>query len=172
MDVFDKVKRSQVMSAVRSKGNKTTERTLERLLRRAPIVGWRKHVKIAGTPDFTFYRSRVAVFVDGCFWHQCPRCYRAPKSGESYWAEKVRRNRERDRLVTRTLRGKGWCVIRIWECDLRRTPTTCLRRIKVSLAKRTEQRSHASRLIGNQNAAKAQLLPESKSSTCCDARGR
>ena len=71
-------------------------------------------------PDIVFGRRRVAVFVDGCFWHGCPRHYLAPINNASLWHEKVTRNRLRDRRNTRELRVAGWRVIRIWECDIRR----------------------------------------------------
>ncbi len=70
--------------------------------------------------DFVFRRQRVVVFVDGCFWHGCPKPKHAPmpKNRADWWAEKLARNQTRDRLVTRTLRDKGWRVVRVWECDL------------------------------------------------------
>jgi DNA mismatch endonuclease (patch repair protein) len=71
-----------------------------------------------GAPDFVFPRERVALFVDGCFWHGCPRHTRIPKSRSEFWVPKLRRNRVRDRKVTRYLRARGWRVIRVWECAL------------------------------------------------------
>lgn len=68
-------------------------------------------------PDIVFTRARVAVFVDGCFWHHCPEHGEMPKANRSYWEEKFRRNTERDRLVDRELRGAGWTVLRFWEHD-------------------------------------------------------
>ena len=79
-------------------------------------------------PDFVFPRERVAVFVDGCFWHGCPRCYTRPKSNRKFWDAKVARNQARDRRVTRQLRADGWSVCRIWECRLKR-PEAGIRRI-------------------------------------------
>ena len=72
-DVFSKKKRSQVMAAIRSKGNKTTELRLASILRAHGISGWRRHQPLFGKPDFVFRRERLAVFVDGCFWHGCPQ---------------------------------------------------------------------------------------------------
>ena len=68
-----------------------------------------------GRPDFVFPAERVAVFVDGCFWHGCPRHYNAPANNEAFWRRKLIANRTRDRLVTRTLTRAGWKVVRIWE---------------------------------------------------------
>jgi DNA mismatch endonuclease, patch repair protein len=118
------------MSRVRSTGNKSTEACLARLLRSSGISGWRRHYRIAGKPDFAFPRSRLAVFVDGCFWHGCKRCYAAPKNNRRFWAAKLAYNFGRDRLVTRTLRRKGWTVIRLWEHELMMRPKTALARIE------------------------------------------
>jgi DNA mismatch endonuclease (patch repair protein) len=129
-DVFTKAKRSQVMSQIRSHGNKATELALAKLFRRHKIAGWRRHQKIFGKPDFTFPKIKLAVFVDGCFWHGCPRHATKPKSNRAFWKNKFARNMARDRLVNRTLRKFGWKVIRIWECRLKKNPLNCLRRIQ------------------------------------------
>lgn len=111
--------RSKVMSAVRSKMNRSTELRLASLFRAYKVVGWRRHLSLLGHPDFTFRRERVVVFVDGCFWHGCPRCYKAPRTNQEFWARKVAINRARDRQVTSCLRADGWRVVRIWEHSLR-----------------------------------------------------
>ena len=129
-DVFTKAKRSEVMSRIRGRGNKDTELALAKLFRQHKITGWRRNQKIFGKPDFVFPKIKLTVFVDGCFWHGCPRCYGAPKSNRAFWKNKVTRNRKRDQLVTRTLRRGGWKVIRVWECSLKKYPQTCLRRIQ------------------------------------------
>ena len=113
-DVFTKAKRSAVMSRIRGRGNKETEIALMKLLRRHHVTGWRRNQKVFGRPDFLFMRNRLALFVDGCFWHGCPRCYRRPKSNRKFWDSKIARNRERDREVSRELRRLGWRVVRIW----------------------------------------------------------
>lgn len=79
-DVFTKKKRSQIMAAVRSTGNRTTELRLASILRANGITGWRRHQPLPGKPDFVFRRERLAVFADGCFWHGCPRHLRMPFS--------------------------------------------------------------------------------------------
>ena len=81
-------------------------------------------------PDFVFKQAWLAVFVDGCFWHGCPRHATKPKSNRAFWQRKLAGNVARDVRVTRTLRRAGWRVIRIWECDLARRPEVCLRRIQ------------------------------------------
>jgi len=130
-DVFTPTERSNVMSRVRSRGNKLTELALIALLRRERIVGWRRNWKLFGNPDFVFPKSRVAVFVDGCFWHSCPKHATQPATNKSFWNAKLARNRARDRVVTRKLRSLGWLVLRIWQHELsRRNQPQCVRRIQ------------------------------------------
>lgn len=124
--------RSRIMSAVRSRGNRSTELRLTTLLRRAGLNGWRRHKPILGKPDFVWVNRRVALFVDGCFWHGCPTCYQAPRHNRTYWRKKLLRNRRRDRLVTRELIESGWRVIRVWECELD-APDALLRTLRVWL---------------------------------------
>jgi DNA mismatch endonuclease (patch repair protein) len=85
--------------------------------------GGRRRQRVPGRPDFVFWRERVAVFVDGCFWHGCPRHCRVPEGRREYWEPKIRRNRRRDRAVARELRRRGWAVVRVWEHDLDRPQT-------------------------------------------------
>jgi DNA mismatch endonuclease (patch repair protein) len=151
-DVFTKAKRSEVMSRIRSRGNRDTELALARLLRTNHITGWRRQIVIsvrssqckeaqtenrkseignqkligASSPrllrvkvDFVFRQVRLALFVDGCFWHGCPKHATKPANNRAFWRRKLAGNKKRDALVTRTLRRAGWRVIRIWECDLR-----------------------------------------------------
>ncbi|MEO7677501.1 MAG: very short patch repair endonuclease [Verrucomicrobiota bacterium] len=117
-DIWTREKRSAVMSLIRGHGNKATELRLIVIFRAAGITGWRRKHKLFGKPDFVFRKARVAIFVDGCFWHGCPKCYRRPDSNKKYWDDKLNRNRQRDKDVNRLLRKKGWRVIRIWEHDL------------------------------------------------------
>jgi DNA mismatch endonuclease (patch repair protein) len=127
---FGTLSRSELMSRVRSTGNATTELHLIRLLRASRLLGWRRHRRLPGRPDFTWERQRLVVFVDGCFWHghACGRNL-TPKSNVAEWQTKLARTRRRDRKVTRQLRDAGWTVLRIWECDLRRRPDVAVRRI-------------------------------------------
>ncbi len=121
-DVFTKLRRSEVMSRIRSRGNKDTELRMIELFHAHRIAGWRRGQRLFGKPDFVFRRERLAVFVDGCFWHGCPRPKHAPlpKNRADWWAKKLAQNKTRDRIVTRTLRSQGWEVIRVWECSLTR----------------------------------------------------
>ena len=119
-DIWHAAKRSEVMSRIRSHGNVKTELRLIQIMREHRITGWRRHQALLGKPDFTFRPERVLVFVDGCFWHGCPKPKHAPspKNRAEWWAAKLQKNKDRDRRVTRELRKRGWKVLRVWECDL------------------------------------------------------
>jgi len=119
--------RSRIMARVRSTGNASTEQRMVAIFRAARITGWRRHLPLPGKPDFAFPKAKVVVFVDGCFWHGCPRCYRAPKQNAPYWTAKVARNKERDRRQARELRQKGWRVLRLWEHQLKNGGRTAAR---------------------------------------------
>ena len=108
------------MSKVRSTGNRSTELRLRMALVRHGVTGWQLHPRgIAGTPDFWFRREGVALFVDGCFWHGCPRCLRLPKGNRVYWSAKIAGNIARAKAIDAVLRQKGYAVMRIWEHRLK-----------------------------------------------------
>jgi DNA mismatch endonuclease (patch repair protein) len=140
-DIYSKAKRSEVMSRIRGRGNKDTEVALAKLFRRHKITGWRRNQKIFGKPDFVFRRERLAVFVDGCFWHGCPKHGTKPKGNAAFWKKKFARNQARDRLVNCTMRRTGWRVLRIWEHILqwatkdKQNEARLLRRISGRLSK-------------------------------------
>jgi len=108
------------MSRVRGRGNERTELALVSVLRRNGLSGWRRNQPLFGKPDFVFRKSRVAVFVDGCFWHYCPLHATQPATNRAFWRKKLARNKARDLLVNRTLRKAGWRVLRIWQHELTR----------------------------------------------------
>jgi DNA mismatch endonuclease (patch repair protein) len=119
-DVFTKAKRSEVMSRIRGKGNRDTELRLIQIFRAHKITGWRRNHTLYGKPDFVFRAGRVAVFVDGCFWHGCPKHHIKPRNNAAFWRKKIARNIERDKEVFRFLRKAGWRVLRVWEHELTR----------------------------------------------------
>lgn len=134
MDRVDKKTRSRIMAAVRSRGNKSTERMLRAMMIRGGLKGWKVCAsEIEGRPDFAFAAERVAIFVDGCHWHGCPKCYRAPASNAAYWSTKVSRNRSRDKIVSSKLRRSGWRVLRFWEHELRASSKRIISRIVEAL---------------------------------------
>jgi DNA mismatch endonuclease (patch repair protein) len=145
-DILTKQKRSDVMSRIRSAGNAATELRLIRIFRAHGINGWRRGCVIRGPayapielrrgkqttesrrqktrfsvrPDFVFPRLKTAVFVDGCFWHGCPKHATQPRTNAKFWREKIAGNRARDHRVNTALRKRGWTVIRVWEHELKR----------------------------------------------------
>lgn len=126
--------RAKIMAAVCSKGNKTTERKLRMALVRANLTGWTLHPKdIFGHPDFFFPQNQLAIFVDGCFWHGCPKCGHLPKSNIDFWKAKIERNHERDAKISEKLRECKIQVIRIWEHELAEAMPDCIARIKATL---------------------------------------
>jgi DNA mismatch endonuclease (patch repair protein) len=119
-DRFTKEQRSEVMRQVKSRHNKSTELRLVTFFKANHIRGWRRNYKLFGKPDFAFLQPKIVVFVDGCFWHGHDCRNTIPKDNADYWSKKRERNINRDKEVTQTLRNKGWTVIRLWECELKK----------------------------------------------------
>ena len=104
------------MATVRSAGNRSTERALRARLVREGVRGWRLNARdVLGCPDFVFDEKRLAVFVDGCFWHGCPVHGTIPKHNRDWWIEKLENNRIRDTRKDRALGDLGWTTVHIWE---------------------------------------------------------
>lgn len=149
--------RSKTMASIRGRGNKTTEVAFVEILRAAAIVGWRRHLEISlkplqdgyarqprgirpskrqavtVRPDFVFRAAKIAVFLDGCFWHKCPIHYKAPTSNEHYWDQKINANVVRDRRIDAALKAAGWRVLHLWEHEMR-VPSIVLRKLRRCLA--------------------------------------
>lgn len=119
-DVFDKEKRSDIMRHVRSKKNKSTELRLIEIFKKNKIKGWRRNYPVKGHPDFVFQEKKVAVFVDGCFWHGHDCRNTRPSDNQEYWQRKRERNIRHDLEVTALFEARGWTVLRIWECELKK----------------------------------------------------
>ena len=137
MDHVTKEVRSKIMALVQSKDGRTTELRLARLLCASGLRGYRKQWPVDGKPDFAWPGLKVAVFVDGCFWHGCP-CKYLPRSNTDFWQNKIETNKRRDRKVAARLRRTGWIVLRIKECAVLKTAT--LRRIAEAVEERRSQR--------------------------------
>lgn len=120
MDIWDKKKRSEVMSKIRSKNTKP-----EMTLRKALFAnGYRYRInykKLPGKPDIVFPKYKTAIFVHGCFWHghdiSCVDSH-IPKTNTTFWAEKITKNKERDKNNTNRILAMGWKVITIWDCEI------------------------------------------------------
>jgi len=130
-DIFSKETRSHIMSKIRSKKTKP-ELAMKEALRGTYM---RYQPNMHGNPDFANKSKKVAVFIDGCFWHGCPKCYKEPQSRKEYWVPKIKRNKERDKRYTRELRDVGWTVIRIWEHEVLGDPKGCRKKVMDALMK-------------------------------------
>lgn len=119
-DIFDKSVRSQIMKKVRSNGNKSTELRLISLFHESKITGWRRGYPVKGHPDFVFMKEKVAIFVDGCFWHGHDCRNTRPADNAEYWMMKRERNIQHDKEITALFQNRGWTVVRIWECELKK----------------------------------------------------
>ena len=119
-DTFSKKQRSAIMRAVKSKGNQSTEGRLIEIFKSQRITGWRRNYRLAGHPDFVFPQKRIALFADGCFWHGHNCRNVVPSDNAEYWKKKIIRNKARDKTITKELTQRGWKVVRIWECNIKK----------------------------------------------------
>lgn len=141
MDNLSPENRKKNMTRIRSRGNRSTEVRLRSSLVGAGLAGFKMNVAtLPGKPDFTFAQQRVAVFVDGCFWHGCPKCYIRPKSNQPYWDKKVTSNKARDRRANSALRKMGWKPVRVWEHSVRHPS-----RVRRTIAKALAEHPHSLR---------------------------
>ena len=141
-DVFTVRKRSEIMGRVRSRRNRSTELALASAFRVAGITGWRRHLPIPGSPDFAFPSVKLAIFVDGCFWHGCPKHGTMPATNKDFWNNKIATNKRRDLKVTAILKSNGWRVVRIWEHDTRRHVDRAVLRVEKALEKMRRAKNH------------------------------
>lgn len=118
-DIFDHKKRSHIMSKVKSNNNKSTELKLIQIFKANEIIGWKRNYRVKGHPDFVFLNKKVAIFVDGCFWHGHDCRNTCPSDNAEYWQKKRERNIMHDKEITALFEQRGWIVIRIWECELK-----------------------------------------------------
>lgn len=142
MDFLSSTTRSHVMSRIRSTETRP-ERMLRSELSKLGLRGYRKNYRAVprvSSADVAFTRRRVAVFVDGSFWHGHPKYFTPGKSGR-YWDEKIERNMRRDRITTRAYRRDGWTVIRVWDFVVERDPGRVARRVAEALAERYDSSS-------------------------------
>jgi DNA mismatch endonuclease (patch repair protein) len=127
-DVFTKEKRSWVMSRIRSKWTKQ-EKLIHNKLKGLKIKH-KMHPNIEGNPDIILIDRKVAVFLHGCFWHKCPKCYKEPQTNKNFWEPKIKKNMERDKRSVRILKKMGYKVITIWEHEIEKNFDGCVARIK------------------------------------------
>src|SRR2546422_3219607 len=115
------------MQAIHSKNTKSTERRFRAILAAKGIGHWKStKADLPGKPDIVFPDGKLAVFLDGCFWHGCTKCCRRPRSHKTYWDSKLATNAARDKRNTGDLLALGWDVLRFWEHDIRDQPMKCI----------------------------------------------
>lgn len=118
------------MRQIKSKKNKSTEIRLIEIFKKNNVIGWKRNYPVRGHPDFVFLKCRIAVFVDGCFWHGHDCRNTRPKTNKEFWQKKRERNIKHDQEITELFEKRGWTVVRIWECELKRNNyENALRRI-------------------------------------------
>lgn len=130
-DVFSKEKRSEIMSKIRYKNTKPELRLRKHLWNRGHR--YKIHAKLPGKPDIIFPSKKLVVFVDGCFWHKCPLCFKKPASNVEYWESKIAYNLEKDERINKELAETGWNIIRLWEHEVNKNIDACLGKIEKSL---------------------------------------
>jgi len=124
------ITRSRTMSKIRGHNNATTEKRFRFSLVGHGIKGWAIQPKdIIGKPDIYFNRKKIAVFLDGCFWHGCPKCGHYPKTNSKFWKTKILRNKERDNEKRRLLKKKGIKVVRYWEHQIINDLDRCISKL-------------------------------------------
>lgn len=123
-DIFSPETRSNVMRKIRSSKNKSTELRMVEIFKLNGITGWRRNYAVKGHPDFVFLKEKVAIFVDGCFWHGHDCRNTRPVDNQEYWQQKRAKNMKHDKEVTALFEKRGWQVLRIWECELKKDNLT------------------------------------------------
>ena len=116
------------MSRIKGK-NTGPEVKLRKLLYAHGIRGYRVHCNLKGKPDIVFVKKRIAIFIDGCFWHKCPVCFQEPETRKEFWMKKIQSNVDRDNKVNTQLKDEGWIVMRFWEHDVRKNPDVIVKKI-------------------------------------------
>jgi len=119
MDVFSKKKRSEIMSKIRSKDTKI-EIAFRKALWEKGFIYRKNSTKYFGKPDLVLRKYKIVIFIDSCFWHNCPKHGYLPKSNLGYWRKKLERNKERDKEVNKYYKRSGWKIYRIWEHEFKK----------------------------------------------------
>lgn len=134
VDKFDKRVRSKIMSCIRSSNTKPE------LMMKSALQGTylRYQPNVEGNPDFASKRKKIAIFIDGCFWHKCPKCFRPPKSNKKYWRTKIENNVKKDRKTTIMLLEKGWTVLRLWEHEIFSDRKKCVEKVMKILEEKND----------------------------------
>jgi DNA mismatch endonuclease (patch repair protein) len=127
-DILTQEQRKFNMSRIKGK-NTGPEIKLRKLLYACGIRGYRIHYNLLGKPDIVFTKKKIAIFIDGCFWHKCSVCFQKPETRREFWLKKINSNVKRDKIVNEQLLADGWNVIRFWEHEVRKEPEKVMQKI-------------------------------------------
>ena len=136
-DVLTPEQRKFNMSRIHGK-NTGPEIKLRKLLFSNNIRGYRVHYNLPGKPDIVFIKKKIAIFIDGCFWHKCPVCFQEPETRKEFWMKKIQSNIDRDKKINKQLKDDGWTVLRFWEHDVRKKPYVIVQKISEMIKKSCE----------------------------------
>lgn len=128
MDVFSKKKRSEIMSKIRSKDTKI-EILFRKTLWKKGFRYKKNSSKYFGKPDLALPKHKTVIFIDSCFWHNCPKHGYLPKSNLRYWRKKIERNKERDKEVGKHYKKIGWKIFRIWEHEIKKNSEKAIQKV-------------------------------------------
>jgi DNA mismatch endonuclease (patch repair protein) len=147
VDVLTSQQRTFNMSRIKSK-NTGPEKKIRWFLLSKKVSGYKLHFDLPGKPDFAFPKNRLAVFIDGCFWHKCPQCFKSPATRIKFWGDKIDTNIQRDKKVNKELRKLGWKVLRIWEHEVKNKPDKAVSRIIKKLENVTKEEKQKYESLG------------------------
>jgi DNA mismatch endonuclease (patch repair protein) len=136
-DVLTEEQRRFNMSRIKARDT-GPELRLRKALFKTGVRGYRLHYKLTGKPDLVFIGKRLAVFIDGCFWHKCPVHFIRPETRTEFWMNKIEGNVARDRRINAKLKEAGWCVLRFWEHEIREDPEKAARKIAEHLGQEND----------------------------------
>ncbi|MEA3255673.1 MAG: very short patch repair endonuclease [Candidatus Altiarchaeota archaeon] len=135
-DVLTKEQRSYNMSQIKGK-NTQPELLLRKYLFLKGLKGYRLKSSLIGKPDIVFTKYKIAIFIDGCFWHKCPGCFVKPTSNINFWKKKIDGNVKRDKEVNKILKKQGWKVIRFWEHEIKKDLQKCYSKVEKEINKKS-----------------------------------
>src|SRR3989338_210928 len=141
MDVLTKRQRSYCMSQIRGRDT-TWEVTFRKYAWGKGVKGYKVRNKVFGRPDMYFPVKKLAVFIDGCFWHKCPGCFVKPRNNKIFWERKITSNVRRDAKTSKRLSKEGIAILRFWEHEVEYDLRRCYRRLERAL-NRLEKRNKA-----------------------------
>jgi len=131
-DVLTREQRSYNMSQIKNKNTKPEIR-LRKLLFSQGLKGYRLSAAITGKPDIVFSKYKIVIFIDGCFWHKCPLCFKKPQTNKKFWIDKIENNVKRDRETNKSLVKDGWIVLRFWEHEIKKNINKCVSDIELEI---------------------------------------